>query len=333
MRLTLPAFAKINLGLEVAGKRPDGYHELVTVFQTISLHDTLVFEKHWGPLTLICRARGVPEGPGNLVHRAAVAFGRAVGRPQKVRIRLTKRIPAQAGLGGGSSDAAVTLIALNTLAGRPLGPEGLANLAIGLGSDVPFFLLGGTALGLGRGEILRPLRDLEPANVVVAAPDFGVSTREAFERLDATLTRGRGQISIYRFSRQWVRGSGVFAAAPNDLERAVVPAAPSLARLSAALRSMGATAAAMTGSGSAVYGLFAGEEKAKKAFVRIVKAPRVSGAWLVRTVGAAEYAGRVILAEPGKAGGPRKGRNDGYHGGQDLPGRGGKAQGVRVRHF
>jgi 4-diphosphocytidyl-2-C-methyl-D-erythritol kinase len=122
MRLTLPAFAKINLGLEVLGKRPDGYHELVTVFQTISLHDTLVFEEHRGPLTLVCRARGVPGGPDNLVHRAAEAFGRAVGKPQRVKIRLTKRIPAQSGLGGGSSDAAVTLIALNALAGRPLGP-------------------------------------------------------------------------------------------------------------------------------------------------------------------------------------------------------------------
>jgi 4-diphosphocytidyl-2-C-methyl-D-erythritol kinase len=292
--LTIPAFAKLNLGLRVLGRRPDGYHELRTVFQTISLRDTLVLDPASRRFSFTCRAPGVPEGEENLVHRAAVAYGRAAKRMPRAAIRLIKRIPSQAGLGGGSSDAAVPLIGLNALAGRPLGPERLHEIAASLGSDVPFFLVGGTALGLGRGEILRPLRDHEPRAIVVAVPDFGISTAEAFRRVGSALTLTRGQISIYRFSRQWVTDTGSLASSPNDLETAMAPRHPPLARLLAALRSSGGRDVAMTGSGSAVYGLFEGERKAYKALQRLSRRSQVTRAGCVRTIGTAEYAARVL---------------------------------------
>ena len=215
-RLVRPAFAKINLGLEIVGKRPDGFHELRTVFQTISLSDRLVFEYPARRFSLRTRGGALPSLRENLVFRAARAFGRIAGALPRVRITLSKRIPVAAGLGGGSSDAAVTLLTLNRIAGRPLDRETLATIAARLGSDVPFFLTGGTALGLGRGEIVRPLRDLQPARVMLLVPDFGVSTREAF-RMVETLTRKQGRTSIYRFSRQRVRARRSTLELPNDL--------------------------------------------------------------------------------------------------------------------
>lgn len=294
----MPAYAKINLGLRILGRRPDGYHELRTVFQTISLHDTLAFDTNARRLRLEGGTPEVPPSEDNLVLRAARAFAREIGREPRVRITLKKRIPSRAGLGGGSSDAAVTLLALNRIHGFPLDRGRLSALASGLGSDVPFFLSGGTALGLGRGEIVRPLRDLEPRPIVVAVPDHGVSTAEAFGMVAGTLTPGRGQISIYRFSRQWVRRTRGFAPNHNDFERVVARRGSRLAGILDTMRASGATAVAMTGSGSGVYGFFAGRGKAVMALGRLrVGFSKGSRAWLVRTIGAAEYAVRVL--EPG----------------------------------
>ncbi len=313
-RLVLPAYAKLNLGLQLVGKREDGYHELRTVYQTISLHDTLRFEWPSPGFALLVRdggkpgggsARGrphragegaaeVPGGEANLVSRAARLFARASGLEPRVRVILSKRIPAGAGLGGGSSDAATTLIALNRLHGAPLPASRLQELAAGLGSDVPFFLAGGTALGLGRGEIVRPLRDFGDSAVLVVIPDFRVSTAEAYGRVGRILTPERGQISIYRFCRQGVRETGRHPILQNDLERAVLPAHPEIGRLVRRLRAAGAAAAAMTGSGSAVFGIFAGRKGASRAFRDLTGSSQVARAWLGRTVGAAEYSTRVL---------------------------------------
>jgi len=293
VRLIVRAYAKINLGLTVLGRRPDGYHELVTVYQSVSLHDILRFETPARTLSFACDAEGVPAGRDNLVYRAALAFARATGREPRVRIVLDKKIPPRAGLGGGSSDAAVTLLALERLSSRPLGPERLGAVAAGLGSDVPFFLKGGTALGLGRGEILRPLRDLEPRHVVILKPPFGVSTAEAFRRVESSLTPPPAQTSIYRFSRQWVRGTRGYSTLGNDLEEVLARSDPRLARLVGALEARGASVAAMTGSGSAVYGVFEGGRRADRAFRHFTRSSEVARAWLVRTVGASEYAAKV----------------------------------------
>lgn len=305
IRLVLPAFAKINLGLHVTGRRTDGYHELRTVYQTISLHDTLTFETPTASLFFSSDDETLPSGEENLVMRAARAFGRSIGRKPRVRILLRKRIPAGAGLGGGSSDAAVTLLALNRIHGGPLTPGDLGEIAEKLGSDVPFFLTGGTALGLGRGEIVRPLRDLEPTSVVLLVPDFAIPTVEAFGRVDAALTPRRGQFSIYRFVRQRVSGARGFRPVPNELERAVAPFHPRLGRFLRQLRLAGATVAAMTGSGSAVYGLFDGRRKAAHALREdhLTESSPIVRAWLGRTVGAAEYSAKLL---PRHAESPRR---------------------------
>jgi 4-diphosphocytidyl-2-C-methyl-D-erythritol kinase len=159
---------------------------------------------------------------------------------------------------------------------------------------VPFFLAGGTALGLGRGEIVRPLCDFGDFPVLVAVPDFRVSTAEAFGRVGRILTPARGQISIYRFCGQGVRETGRRPILQNDLERAVLPAHPEIGRLVRRLQAAGAAAAAMTGSGSAVFGIFAGTKGASRAFRDLTGSSKVARAWLGRMVGAAEYSTRVL---------------------------------------
>jgi 4-diphosphocytidyl-2-C-methyl-D-erythritol kinase len=314
MRLRRPAFAKINLGLRVVGVRADGYHELRTVFQTVSLHDTLTFTWPAPAFELCVDDPSLSAGKDNLVRRAAEAFGRAagVGGAPRVRITLRKRIPMGSGLGGGSSDAAVTLTALNRIHGRPLMPLRLHEIASDLGSDVPFFLTGGTALGLGRGEIVRPLRDLDASPVILLMPRVHLSTPEVFRRADAILTPPHGQTRIYRFSRQGLRGTELAGLAPNDLQDAAAVLHPRLGRLLRELRAAGATVAAMSGSGSAVYGLFAGEGNAARALKTLSRSLplRSKGtaaadnraraeadfldAWLGRTIGGAEYSAKVL---------------------------------------
>jgi 4-diphosphocytidyl-2-C-methyl-D-erythritol kinase len=232
------AFAKINRSLRVVGVRPDGFHELRTVFQSIALHDTLTIRAVDGPLQLTCDDPDCPTDEGNLIWRAAQQVWKAAkrrGAPRDVSIHLAKRIPSQAGLGGGSSDAAAALRALGRLwrveAGR------VRAIAPWLGADVPYFFEGGTVLGLERGDELFPLIDAPPAWVVLAIPSFGVSTKEAFAWFDAD-------------------GARRLPAAVNDLQGVVAQRHPEIAQLVRALERAGAADAAMSGSGSAVFGLF-----------------------------------------------------------------------------
>src|SRR3954454_2077628 len=192
--VTLQASAKINLDLRIVGGRPDGFHELRTVFQTLALADVLTIRRTRGPFRLVGSAPGIPLDRRNLVWRAAAAAWRAAGERGPIRgvsIALEKRIPAAAGLGGGSSDAAATLLGVNRVLGLGLGPVELHRAALSLGSDVPFFMMGGTALGLGRGDDLFPLPDVPPLHVVLVRPDFGVSTADAYRWYAETANRGR----------------------------------------------------------------------------------------------------------------------------------------------
>jgi 4-diphosphocytidyl-2-C-methyl-D-erythritol kinase len=247
------AFAKINLSLRVLGVRSDGYHELRTTFQSLALHDTLTFTRTPGPLTIDCRDPDVPRDESNLIWRAADRLWRerakgARGRSSSmsgVRVRLIKRIPTQAGLAGGSSDAAATLRALARLWRMRVSGAVLSSIARELGADVPYFLTGGTALGAERGDRIQPLDDRPPAWVVIARPAFGVSTADAFKWWDEMAARG--------------------ANVTNDLEPPVVARHPQIGRLIAALRTQGAREAAMSGSGSAVFGLFDAERAARRA--------------------------------------------------------------------
>jgi 4-diphosphocytidyl-2-C-methyl-D-erythritol kinase len=177
------AFAKINLALRVVGVRADGYHELLTTFQSLALHDTLTFTVARGPFHIACDDPACPADRTNLVWRAADEIWRAAGRrgePGGVRVRIEKRIPLAAGLGGGSSDAAASLRALASLWGVELGEDRLRRIAAGLGADVPYFLQGGTALGVERGDVLFPLIDWPASWVVLLLPNFGVNTVEAY---------------------------------------------------------------------------------------------------------------------------------------------------------
>jgi len=247
--LRVRAFAKINLSLKVLGSRTDGYHELRTIFQSLELHDTLIIERVRGPFALTCDNETCPADETNLVWRAAHEVWTAAGgrRPlRNIRIHLVKRIPIQAGLGGGSSDAAAALRALGNL--WRVDTARLRAIGGVLGADVPYFFEGGTVLGLERGDLLFPLLDRPPAWVVIVLPAFGISTADAFRWFDQA---GAGRQNVTTSLR-----GGRRAEFDNDLEPAVTRRHPVIARLVRALIRAGATHAAMSGSGSAVFGLF-----------------------------------------------------------------------------
>ena len=247
------AFAKINRSLEVLGVRPDGFHELRTVFQSIALHDTIAIRAVPGAFQLTCDEPACPADRSNLVWRAAEQVWKAAGRrgaPRGVSIQLTKRIPLQAGLGGGSSDAATALRALGRL--WRVHPDRVRAIGSALGADIPYFFEGGTALGLDRGDLLFPLVDAPRAWVVLVIPSFGVSTKDAFAWWDRDGARPAGQ-------------------AINDLQAVVAKRHPEIGRLVRALERAGASHAAMTGAGSAVFGLFSTRTGAQRAASLISK--------------------------------------------------------------
>jgi 4-diphosphocytidyl-2-C-methyl-D-erythritol kinase len=250
------AFAKINLALHVLGARRDGYHELRTTFQTLALHDTLTFSASRGPFEIVCDDPACPVDRSNLVWRAAERLWRAAGRrgaPGGVRVRLAKRIPLQAGLGGGSSDAAAALRALARLWRVTLAGDRLRRIAIQLGADVPFFLEGGTVLGVSRGDVLRPLADWPASWVVLVLPGFGVSSKDAYRWWDAARRQPLRPDARHPELR---RREGTARPCGNDLEGPVAARHPEISRIAAALTRAGAHHAAMTGSGSAIFGLF-----------------------------------------------------------------------------
>jgi 4-diphosphocytidyl-2-C-methyl-D-erythritol kinase len=288
--VTVRAHAKINLDLRVLGTRVDGFHELRTVFQAIALHDTIECVPRDGPFLLECDAAGVPLDSSNLVWRAAEALWSSIRRTGPVRdvvVRLRKRIPLQAGLGGGSADAAAALVALARLWRVPVKPNQMTDVAATLGADVPFFLSGGTALGLGKGDEVYPLADLPRHWVVLLIPGFGVSSGDAYRWYDSEREMARGGQPQ---EPQHVPGPWPSRAAQmiNDLEASIARHHPEIDQMKIALRRAGALAAAMTGSGSTVFGLFQRKPDALAATERLS-----SSGWrvlLTETLGRDEYA-------------------------------------------
>jgi 4-diphosphocytidyl-2-C-methyl-D-erythritol kinase len=272
------AFAKINLSLRVLGARADGYHELRTMFQSIALHDTITIRAARGPFHLTCDDPNCPDDHANLIWRAAERVWRAAGRagpPRDVTVDLKKRIPMQAGLGGGSSDAAAALRALGRMWRIDEAHQRVT--AAVLGADVPYFFEGGTVLGLERGDLLFPLIDYPAAWVVVALPPFGVSTKEAFEWWDGIALRP-GESRARRELQ-------------NDLEGVVAAHHPQIKRLISAMRRAGASHAALSGSGSAVFGLFARRTEAVRAAETLgsYSSGRRIATMLTRTLNRARY--------------------------------------------
>jgi 4-diphosphocytidyl-2-C-methyl-D-erythritol kinase len=262
-RARVRALAKVNLDLRVLGKRPDGYHELRTIFQTISLADTMDLAFTGGRRTIV-EIQDPLQLPDNLAVRAARLALEAMRVSGRVEIRLIKRIPTGAGLGGGSSDAAAVLLALPVLAGKALPFPVLVGLAAELGSDVPFFLSGGMAVGIGRGTELFPLPDTPSRPGLLAVPDVHVSTAEAYRCLSPRLTTESEQNKIFSFQSVASAG-GVSETGCNDFEAVVMEQYPRLRLLKKRLERAGAAPALMSGSGSAVFGLFRTREQAARA--------------------------------------------------------------------
>ncbi len=273
-RAKLRSLAKINLDLRVLHKRDDGFHELRTVFQTISLADTIEIEYEPARKTelILDDPLAIPD---NLVVRAAAAVLDAMSVRAKVKFRLNKHIPMGGGLGGGSSNAAAVLLALPILAGRKAGRRldlgTLSDIGTQLGSDVPFFLTGGTALGLGRGTELYPLPDIQPEPLLIVCPTVHSSTADAYRALSRGLTV-TGSSTIINSFRAFVRTLGEVRSAAaasslsaNDFEAAICLQHPQLKSLPGRLRRLGAIHARMTGSGSAFFAVFPSRVKRDEA--------------------------------------------------------------------
>jgi len=257
--LLLKSSAKINLTLEIISRRADGYHDLVSLMSPIGVYDHLCLAPADG-LAVDCTHPDVPEDHTNLAYRAARLFFDKLGQRGGVHITLTKNIPVGAGLGGGSGNAAAVLVGLNRLFGAPLTREALMTAGVTLGADVPFFILGKPAVATGVGERLHPVADLPRRWVVVVWPGFGISTREAYEGLNANslgpnlaLTKSENlHKSLLLKSRNGLPEDYLH----NDLEAVILPRHPELADIKRALMRSGAVGALMTGSGSCVFGMF-----------------------------------------------------------------------------
>ena len=249
--LRVPAFAKLNLDLRVLYRRPDGFHELRSVFQTISLADRIGIDFRKTRRTEI-RVTGSVDIPDNLIVRAARLCLDEMKLTASIGFELDKRIPMGAGLGGGSSDAAAVLLSLPKLARRDVPSERILAIAAQLGSDVPFFLLGGTAAVLGRGEEVYPIEDRRSPHVLLVSPDVHVSTPDAYRALSARLAPGSHHTKLAAF-QSFLWGAGQPA---NDFEEVVFDQHPRLKAIRNQLRRAGATTAMMTGSGSSVFGIF-----------------------------------------------------------------------------
>ena len=298
MTVAVRSFAKINIGLEIGPRRPDGFHGLRTVYQTIALHDRLRVEVARGNgVEIRSNDHRVPCDESNTCWRMAERAMKVLKARGRVMIQIEKGLPIQGGLGGASSNAVATLLAIERAVGKQLPPAERLRLAAEVGSDLPLFLVGGTVLGVGRGEEVYPLEDLPALDCVIVTPEIGISTPQAFADLDTLhekagkLTAAAGSDKLSGSSRAvcaWLSGSStgvpakssgdraeallldlVHAGIENDFESVVFPQHPELHEVKRALERAGAGFASLSGSGSTVYGLFKSRELAQKAVKRL----------------------------------------------------------------
>ena len=272
--IRIPAYAKVNLRLEVLGKRADGYHELRTIFQSVSLHDTLEFRPSRRPgITLQIQgneALAKEDLEKNLVYRAVDGLRREIRVRPGVEITLRKKVPAGRGLGGGSSDAAAALLGYMQFTRKKLETPRLLDIAASLGADVPFFLFGGTALGISKGEEIYPLPDAPRRTLLIVSPaDIHVPTPDAYRWLHApelaSLTKSAANHKLFMFCALCWSAQETFLS--NDFEAAVFQRYPRLGKIKRELLHRGASEALLAGSGSAVFGVFPSPAKARRAAV------------------------------------------------------------------
>jgi len=254
----LPSFAKINLGLSILHKRDDGYHALQTILQQINLKDEIqVSLSDSGEISVTCSKAEIPTNETNLCYRAAALFKKQTGIESGIHINLTKNIPWGAGLGGGSSNAAVTLLALNKLFNTNFKIDKLQELAAQLGSDIPFFIKGGTAFAYGRGEKLKPIKnECKYKHILIIFPNVQISTKWAYSNLNLNLTNKEKSITLSSFKERGAVNLDIFEALKNDFEDVVFLKYPLLGEIKMQLHEVGAVFASLSGSGSALFGVF-----------------------------------------------------------------------------
>jgi len=308
--ISIPSFAKINLGLKIGPARPDGLHELRTIYQTLAIHDLVRVEADAGSgIEIRCEDDRVPKDPSNTCYKIAERVLQTTGNRGKISIEIEKHLPVQGGLGAASSNAIMTMLSLERELGVSLSPADKLRIAAEVGSDLPLFLIGGTVLGVGRGEEVYPLPDSPRIDVVMVTPPVGVSTSKAFARWDelnareSSLTAAQGASTMDEFSVRvfsWLSASFPQASADvepasgvpamggnraetllldlvragieNDFERVVFPEYPDLREVKELLLCEGAQYASLSGSGSTLYGLFASETEAQSAMERMTAA-------------------------------------------------------------
>ncbi len=265
--IRIKSFAKINLGIELLRKRDDGFHEIRTMFQSVDLFDSLEFRLlPRNEIVLTGDDTSIPWDGANLIYQAAILLKKQHAIDQGAEIRVTKRIPAGKGLGGGSSNAAMTLLALNEIWELDLAKKDLKDYGTKLGADVPFFFEGGLCLGEGMGNLVFPLEDLIPCSCVLVLPPFSVSTSSAYEKVPVSLTSKDKDSKIIRFLDS--RDLGFLE---NDLEEIVFQTYPQIKIIKSLIKEQGSELTLMSGSGSAVFGLFRQKEMAQKALREISK--------------------------------------------------------------
>ncbi len=279
--LVLLAPAKLNLCLHIVGRRPDGYHDLLSLMCCVALYDRLQLKIGVSKDRIECNHPEVPADATNLAMKAVTLFNQTLSRdtdihPRNVSVQLDKQIPVGGGLGGGSSDAATVLTGLNRFHGNPFDRDRLMALAVGLGADVPFFVDRRPAVASGIGERLAPYHGLPSLGALLVYPDIAISTAEVFKNLKLGLTKSKKKLRYLPFK------NGKFSAnhhLHNDLEAEVIRRFPVIAKIKKMLRDQGAIGSMMTGSGSTVFGLFSDEAAAKSAGKRLCLLDAWSGAW------------------------------------------------------
>jgi len=266
--ITLQAPAKVNLFLQVIGKRPDNYHDLFSLMCPISLYDTVTlnFRPHNPSISVDCSAPNVPDDDTNLAHKAAAFFKKQWKHEVGLNISIHKRIPVAAGLGGGSSDAAAVLLGLNRYFGNPFTRDQLMPIGLTLGADVPFFIYQKPAIATGVGEKLEPFAHLKPYHILLVNPGYGVSTAKIFKNLNLRLTKCE---KILKYSCFNERGFDAVKHLCNDLETVAASLHPDIGQAKAAFLEHGALGALMSGSGPTVFGLFSDAKALEKAHDRI----------------------------------------------------------------
>lgn len=289
MSFTFPSFAKINLLLRVLGKRADGFHELFTVFQTVSLHDEITFAES-DDISLRCSDKRIPTNGKNLIVKAAEMLREHTGIKSGAQIHLEKRIPSPGGLGGGSSNAAAALIGLCRLWDVSFEIGDLLPIASELGSDVPFFLTGGTAIGRGRGTEIESVEDVGEVYLLIVSPRVSVSTAAVYTGLraeDLTNEASNRILPVCRFDRDLNK-----AVLVNDLEVSVFGSFPEIERVKRTLYDLGASQSLMSGSGASVFGIF-DKEKTRQAALKALDNEVNWRKFAVTTVSRNEYRERM----------------------------------------